>query len=72
MDQAKDQRDGLLDVPAAAKRLGTTERHVRRLVEERRIPFVKLGSVKRARLRFVPGQLDEWIEEHSVKPGEWS
>jgi excisionase family DNA binding protein len=30
----------LLDVAALAERLGVTERHVRRLVAERRIPFL--------------------------------
>ena len=34
----------LLDVSAAAVRLGTPERFVRRLVDQRRITFVKVGK----------------------------
>jgi len=48
----------LMTLPAVAERLGVNERHVRRLVAERRIPFVKWGHL----LRFDPGELAEWIE----------
>lgn len=58
----------LLDVPGAADYLGTSERHIRRLVEERRIPFSKLGPGRGARLRFDTTRLDEWIEAHSFEP----
>lgn len=33
-----------LNIPAAAERMGLTERHVRRLVFERRINHYKVGS----------------------------
>lgn len=61
-------RGALLDVQGAADYLGTTPRHVRRLVEERRIPFVKLGPGRSARLRFDTSRLDAWLDEHSVEP----
>lgn len=48
----------LMTLPAVAERLGVNERHVRRLVAERRIPFVKWGHL----LRFDPAELEEWIE----------
>jgi excisionase family DNA binding protein len=48
----------LLDVRQAAAYLATTERHVRRLVNERRLAFVKLGN----KLRFRPEDLDSFIE----------
>ena len=48
----------LLSLPAVAIRLGVNERHVRRLVAERRIPFVKWGHL----LRFDPVELEAWIE----------
>jgi excisionase family DNA binding protein len=64
----KYQRGRLLDVPGAADYLGTSERHIRRLVEERRIPFLKLGPGRSARLRFDTARLDEWIEAYSVEP----
>ncbi len=38
------ERLPLLDLPAVAERLGVNQRHVRRLVAERRIPHLKWGS----------------------------
>ena len=48
----------LLDIREAANRLGCSERFVRRLVQERRIPFIKLGGT---RVRFVEADLDTWV-----------
>jgi excisionase family DNA binding protein len=58
----------LLDVEGAAEYLGTSERHIRRLVQERRIPFTKLGPGRSARLRLDPDRLEAWIETYSVDP----
>ncbi|MHB8335727.1 MAG: helix-turn-helix transcriptional regulator [Acidimicrobiales bacterium] len=55
--------DVLLDVPSAAERLGCTPRYVRRLVMERRIPFVKLGGSK---VRFSALELEQWIDTQRV------
>lgn len=63
-------RGTLLDVEGAAAYLGTSTRHIRRLVEERRIPFIKLGPGRSARLRFDAARLDAWLEEHSFEPEE--
>lgn len=52
----------LLDIPGLAERLGTTERFVRRLVAERRVPFHKVGRF----VRFDPADIDEWLGEHRV------
>jgi len=41
-----------------AQRLGVSDRHIRRLVRERRIPYVRWGRV----LRFDPAEIDEWVE----------
>lgn len=41
---------GLLDYPAAARWLSTTERHVKKLVYERRVTYVKVGRLVRFRL----------------------
>lgn len=49
----------LLDLPAVAERLGVNERHVRRLVAERRIPYLKWGRL----LRFDPDDLDGWLDQ---------
>ena len=48
----------LMTLPAVAEWLGVNERHVRRLVAERRIPFVKWGHL----LRFDPAELEAWIQ----------
>jgi excisionase family DNA binding protein len=48
----------LIDLQEAAKRLGTSERHLRRMVFERRIPFVKVG----AKLRFDPAEVADFID----------
>jgi excisionase family DNA binding protein len=47
----------LLDIAAVSERLHVTERHVRRLVAERRIPFVKVGRF----VRFDPADVADWI-----------
>ena len=55
--------DMLLDIAAAAEKLGCNERFMRRLVQERRIPFVKLGGTK---VRFSLRELDQWVEGQRV------
>jgi excisionase family DNA binding protein len=52
----------LLDVAGAAARLGVSERHIRRLVAERRIPFIKWGRL----LRFDELDLEGWINAARV------
>jgi len=53
----------LLDRPQLAERLATSERHVRRLVSERRIPFVRVGKL----VRFDPVEVARWLEEHTER-----
>src|SRR5208282_6724886 len=52
----------LLDQRHLAERLQITERHVRRLVAERRIPFVKVGRF----VRFDPEEIAAWIDGQRV------
>lgn len=52
----------LLDVDGVAEVLGVSTRYVRRLVAERRIPYIKWGRY----LRFDPGELAAWIDESRV------
>ena len=54
----------LLDLPAVAARLGVNHRHIRRLVAERRIPYIKWGHL----LRFDPAELREWIDTYRRHP----
>jgi len=53
----------LMDIGGVAERLGVRVRYVRRLVAERRIPYIKLGHL----LRFDPAQIDEWVERSRVE-----
>lgn len=50
--------DRLLTIAAAAELLGTGERFVRRLIEERRIEFVKIGRHVRLRESSVSAYID--------------
>ena len=57
-------QDGLLDIDGLADRLGVGERFVRRMVEERRIPYLKIGRL----VRFDIGEVEEWIGSKRVEP----
>lgn len=54
----------LLDIAEVADHLGVSVRHVRRLVAERRIPYVKWGNL----LRFNPNEISNWLAERTVDP----
>lgn len=54
----------LVDLPTVADRLGVNHRYVRRLVAERRIPFIKFGHL----LRFDPAEIDAWLDEARRPP----
>jgi excisionase family DNA binding protein len=56
--------DGLLDIDGLADRLGVGERFVRRLVEERRIPYLKIGRL----VRFDAREVEEWISCRRIQP----
>lgn len=53
----------LLDVAELAAHLGVTERHVRRLIAERRVPYVRWGR----RIRFDPDEIARWLEAARVE-----
>ncbi|GAA0903071.1 MULTISPECIES: excisionase family DNA-binding protein [Streptomyces] len=56
--------DRCLTVAQVAELLGTTERFPRRLVEERRIRYVKVGR----HVRIPESAVEEFIESHTVEP----
>ena len=58
------ERSILIDVEAAAVRLGVSPRFVRRLVSERRLGFFKIGKY----IRFDPAELDAWLAGCRVEP----
>lgn len=55
----------LLTVTDLAEHLGVDIRHIRRLVAERRIPFIKWGHL----LRFDPAEIADWIDENRRHAG---
>ena len=60
--------DKLLTPQEAAERLGTSIRFVRRLVFQRRIPFIKVGR----HVRIATSDLDALIAAGRVEPGSLS
>ncbi|QWQ42389.1 excisionase family DNA-binding protein [Streptomyces sp. YPW6] len=56
--------DRLLTVNQVAERLGTGLRFPRRLIEERRITFVKVGR----HVRISESALEEYVSAHTVTP----
>jgi excisionase family DNA binding protein len=52
----------LLDVGEAAEMLNTSERFVRRLIQERRIAFVKVGR----HVRIKSSELDRFVADGEV------
>lgn len=55
---------GLVDIDAVARMLGVNVRHVRRLVAERRIPYIKWGRL----IRFDIAELERWVDARRVCP----
>jgi excisionase family DNA binding protein len=55
----------LVDMETVARWLSTSTRHVRRLVAEKRIPFVKVGHF----VRFDLDDVARWVEEQKVEVG---
>lgn len=54
----------LLNITQVAHLLNVEVRHVRRLVHERRIPFIKWGHL----LRFDPDEIQEWVDAYRQQP----
>jgi excisionase family DNA binding protein len=54
----------LLNIDALAERLGVSVRFVRRMVEERRVPYFKLGRL----VRFDAVEVEAWLISHHVEP----
>jgi excisionase family DNA binding protein len=52
-------RQPLLTITEVSERLNVQVRHVRRLVAERRIPYVKWGHL----IRFDAAEIDRWLDE---------
>ena len=59
-DASTQAAPGLLTVEEVGRQLGVNVRHVRRLVQDRRLPFIKWGRL----LRFDPIDIQRFVEEH--------
>ncbi|MHB1533477.1 MAG: helix-turn-helix domain-containing protein [Acidimicrobiales bacterium] len=53
----------LLTIDQLAEQLGITVRHVRRLIAERRVPYLKVGKL----VRFDPAEIAGWLDEGRVR-----
>lgn len=56
------ERRPLMTIADVATRLNVNVRHVRRLVEQGRIPYIKWGHL----LRFDPDEIEAWIAQHHI------
>ena len=55
--------EDLIDAEQLAARLGVSKRYVRRMIEERRIPFHKIGRY----VRFRPTDVDDYLASRRVE-----
>lgn len=60
--ETSDDMVTLMDIPALAKHLGVTERFIRRLVEDHRVPYHKIGKF----VRFHPDDIADWVASKKV------
>ena len=58
MEQTTHHHRPLFGVEELAEYLGTSVRHVRLLVAERRVPYFKVGHY----VRFRPDDIDAWLD----------
>lgn len=51
----------LIDIETLAAQLGDSIRHLRRLIAEDRIPYIKVGHF----IRFDPAEISRWLSSHA-------
>ena len=61
--QVRHELARLVSIEEVAKHLGVSVRHVRRLVFERRIPYVKWGHL----LRFDIDDVNNWVARSTIE-----
>ena len=54
----------LLTIDQLAERLGVSIRHIRRLIAERRVPYLKVGWL----VRFDPAEIAAWLRRNRAHP----
>lgn len=66
---ARDPSDtSLWTVKECAAFLGTTKHAIYHRVEIGQLPCVRMGGGPRARLRFIPARIRQWVLSHEVAP----
>ncbi len=60
---ASERLPRLLSIDALADHLGVTERFVRRLVEDNRVPYLKIGKF----VRFHPDDINAWLANTRIE-----
>jgi len=60
---ASERLPRLLSIDALADHLGVTERFVRRLVEDNRVPYLKIGKF----VRFHPEDINVWLADTRIE-----
>ena len=58
----RDDKAALIGVDQLADELGVSVRYVRRIIAERRIPYVKVGHL----IRFERDEVERWVEANRV------
>lgn len=61
--ETSEQLPRLLSIGTLADHLDVTERFVRRLVEDNRVPYLKIGKF----VRFHPDDINEWIADTRIE-----
>jgi hypothetical protein len=59
-------QDPLLNIPDAAEYLNQTERWMKRAVEHRWIPFVKMGGQINGKIYFLQSDLDAYVASRVI------
>ncbi len=60
--------NSLWDIKTASEKLSVSEKTLRDWVYKRQVPFKKVGNL----VRFVPSEIQQWIEERSLSYGDSS
>ncbi len=60
---ASERLPRLLSIDVLADHLGVTERFVRRLVEDNRVPYLKVGKF----VRFDPDDINAWLANTRIE-----
>ncbi len=58
-----ESQPALLDIEQAARRLGVDVRFMRRLVFEKRLPYIKVGKF----VRFESDDIETWIADRRIE-----